>query len=445
MDNSLLQVVNSGWRGLDLRSIISHRYGDDPFFKNILESTKLFRNFEVEDGAIYLKQEDVRLLCIAALVHQGRNLREIIVSEAHSILAHLGVRKTLDYLRDHVWWKEIVEDTRSFCETCIMCKRSKSSTQKPYGLLHSLNPPSQPWEVIWINFVGPLPESKNRDGVFNSITVVIDLLTGMVHLIPSRINYTARQIAELMFESIYKLHGLPKSIVSDRDLLFTSTFWKRLHELVDTGLNISSAYHPESDGGTERANRTVTQMLHQCVHPNQKDWVAKLPAIEFAMNSARSETTGYSPFFLNMGRMPQSLIWNPDRTRDYPGVANFVLQRRLAIISAHDSMIAVHVKQTRSANRKRQPAPFEEGDLVYLSTKNIKFEKGLARKLVSKYIGPYRISRSFGNGSFQLELPSPLKQRGLHDVFHASLLRIHIPNDDRRFPGRLDSQLGITT
>jgi transposase InsO family protein len=119
-----------------------------------------------------------------------------------------------------------------------------------------------------MDFVGPLPESRNRDGVFNSITVVIDLLTRMVHLIPSRIHYTARQLAELMFEAIYKLHGLPKTIVSDRDVLFTSTFWKRLHELVGTKLNLSSAYHPESDGGTERDNRTVTQMLRQCIHPS---------------------------------------------------------------------------------------------------------------------------------------------------------------------------------
>jgi transposase InsO family protein len=159
-----------------------------------------------------------------------------------------------------------------------------------------------------MDFVGPLPESKNRDGVFNSITVVIDLLTGMVHLVPSRINYTARQLAELMFESIYKLHGLPKSIVSDRDVLFTSTFWKRLHELMGTKLSMSSAYHPESDGGTERANRTVTQMLRQCIQPNQRDWVSKLPAIEFAINSARSESTGFSPFFLNTGCMPRSLL-----------------------------------------------------------------------------------------------------------------------------------------
>jgi hypothetical protein len=295
-----------------------------------------------------------------------------------------------------------------------------------------------------VDFVGPLPESKNRDGVFNSLAVVIDLLTGMLHLIPTRINYTARQMAELMFEHIYKLHGLPKSIVSDRDSLFTSVFWKRLHELIGVKLHMSSAYHPESDGGTERANRTVTQMLRQCIGPKQKDWVNKLPAIEFAMNSARSETTGYSPFFLNTGRMPRSLLWNSDRTREYPGVASFALQRRLAIMSAHDSMIAARVKQTRNANRKRQPAPFENGDLVYLSSKNITFEKGLARKLIPKFIGPYAIIQDFGNNSFKLDLPANLKQRGVHDVFHSSLLRIHVPNDDRRFPGRLECQLGIS-
>jgi hypothetical protein len=112
---------------------------------------------------------------------------------------------------------------------------------------------------------------------------------------------------------------------------------------------MSSAYHPETDGGTERANRTVTQMLRQCIGPKQKDWVNKLPAIEFAVNSACTETTGYSPFFLNNGHMPRSLLWNSDRTREYPGVANFALQHRLAIMAAHDSMIAARVKQTRAA------------------------------------------------------------------------------------------------
>jgi hypothetical protein len=160
MDKSLLEVVNSGWRGLDIVSLVAYQYSDDSFFKLILQTPKAFCNFDVENGLIYLQQEDACLLCIPAISYRSRNLREIIISEAHSILAHLGARKTLDYLRDHVWWKEMVEDVRVFCETCGTCKHSKSSTQKPYGLLHSLNPPSQPWEVIGIDFVGPLPESR---------------------------------------------------------------------------------------------------------------------------------------------------------------------------------------------------------------------------------------------------------------------------------------------
>lgn len=112
-----------------------------------------------------------------------------------------------------------------------------------------------------MDFVGPLPTSSNRDGSFDSITVVICLLTAMVKLLPSRINYRAQDLAELMFEGVYKHHGLPRTIVSDQDVLFTSTFWKNLHKLIGTKLKMSSAYHPQTDGATEQAARTVTQML----------------------------------------------------------------------------------------------------------------------------------------------------------------------------------------
>ena len=185
----------------------------------------------------------------------------------------------------------------SFCDSCLTCKQSKPSNQKPYGLLNPLLVPTQPWEAIGIDFMGPLPEYKNRDGIFDSITVVICLLTAMVHLIPSRITYNARQVAELMFKEIYKLHGLPKHIISDQDVLFTSIFWSHLHQLIGTKLKMSRACHPETDSSTEWANRTVTQMLHQCINGKQTDWVSKLPAIEFVINSAQSESTGYAPFF----------------------------------------------------------------------------------------------------------------------------------------------------
>jgi len=438
---SLLTVISQSERGLDLEMELKNQYIKDPFFKNIIDKPRDFKNFLVEDGLMYVRTDGRKLLCIPRVMIKGESARGIVILEVHSLLAHLGTRKTFTYLRDHVWWKTMAADTLAYCESCVTCKRSKPSNQKPYGLLNPLPVPGTPWEAIGIDFVGPLPESRNRDGAFDSITVVICLLTAMVHLVPSRITYNARQVAELVFEHIYKLHGLPKHIISDRDVLFTSTFWARLNQLIGTKLKMSSAYHPETDGSTERANRTITQMLRQCVNSKQTDWVAKLPAIEFALNSARSESTGYAPFFLNTGRMPRSMIWDSSRKDEYPSVRNFAQQRKFAIIAAHDSILAARVKQTRHANQRRRLAPFQENDLVYVSTKNISFPKGLARKLIPKFIGPYKVLTDFKNQSFRIELPPHLKQRGVHNVFHASLLRIHVPNDDRLFPGRLFTQL----
>lgn len=418
----LLEHIAGSSEGLHLQSELRNRYGEDPFFGDILTKPTQFKNFVVEDGLVTLRDQDRILLCIPNVIINGRNVREIVISHAHSLLAHLGPHKTASLLRDHVWWKTLLPDVQKYCDICMTCKRSKPSNQKPYGLLNPLPVPSTPWEAVGIDFVGPLPESKNRDGSFDAITTIIDLLTGMVHLVPSRTNYKARDIAELVFSEIYKHHGLPKAIVSDRDVLFTSTFWTHLHRLLGIELRMSSAYHPESDGSTERANRTVSQMLRQCVGSNQKDWVTKLPAIEFAINLARFESTGYAPFFLNTGRMPRPMIWDRASSDEYPGVRIYAQKVKAAIMAAHDSVIAARVKQTRDANRRRRPAPFVEGDLVYVSTKNISLLKGLARKLAPKYMGPYRILRDFGNSSFQLGLPPSLRQRGIHDVFHASLL-----------------------
>ncbi|KAJ3518583.1 hypothetical protein NMY22_g13602 [Coprinellus aureogranulatus] len=437
---SLVEVIQDT-NGLDLRQLVKDKYQSDNFFKLIMQDPKSYRNFKVEDGLIFQVNEDKQVLCIPHAIHEGRNVREFVIAEAHGLLAHLSARKTIAYLRDHVWWKDMIKDTTKYCETCTTCRRTKSDNQKSYGLLHTLEVPHQPWDSIGIDFVGPLPESSDRNGTYDCITVVIDRLTGMVHLVPSREDYTAREIAELVFAEVYKYHGLPRTIVSDRDKWFTSTFWDHLHKLIGTKLKMSSAYHPETDGATERANKTMNQMIRQCIGARQRDWSTKLPAIEFAINSARSESTGYAPFFLNYGRMPRSFIWNHADKEEYPGVRVFAAKLKNAIMSAHDSILAARVKQTRNANRKRQLTPFTGGDLVYVSTENIRFEKGLARKFLPKYIGPYKIVKDFGNNSYKVDLPARMKQRGVHDVFHSSKLRIHVPNDDRLFPGRADDQI----
>jgi hypothetical protein len=425
----------------DLQERVRNQYQSDMFFQKVLDAPKEFRNFEVNDGIIRVRLRDRTPICIPETTVEGRRLPEIVIDQAHSLLAHLGADKTLSYLREFVWWKTMARDVRLFCQSCKTCQRSKPPNQKPYGLLNPLPVPAQPWEAIGIDFVGPLPLSQDRDGEYDSITVVIDLLTAMVHLVPSRTTYNAREIAELVFAEVYKLHGLPKAIVSDRDVLFTSTFWTHLNQLIGVQLKMSSAYHPETDGSTERANRTIGQMLRSCIASNQRDWVARLPAIEFAINLARSESTGYSPFFLNSGRMPRSLVWDAPDTTEYPGVRVFAQRMKTAVMAAHDAILGARVKQTVDANRRRRASPFAKGDLVYISTKNISFPKGTARKLVPKFVGPYRILEDYRNNSFKLELPSRLKQRGVHPVFHSSLLRIHIPNDDQLFPGRLEMQV----
>ena len=318
---SLTEMMAGGREPIDLLKCIRDKYSEDPMLAPIVESPRDYKNFELtEDKLLYLNNNNKKVLCIPSILVAGRSIREIVISEAHSLLAHLGVRKTLTYLRDHVWWKNMSSDVHSYCESCIICARSKPMNHKPYGKLNPLPVPTQPWEVIGIDFVGPLPESKDRNATYNSLTVIIDHLTGMVHLVPSRTNYTARNVAELVFAEVYKLHGLPKAIVSDRDSYFMSIFWSHLHELIGTQLKMSSSYHPETDGITEQANRTITQMIRQCISPTQKDWVSKLPAIEFAINTARSESTGYSPFFLNYGRLPRTMVWNSANKDEYPGV-----------------------------------------------------------------------------------------------------------------------------
>lgn len=169
----------------------------------------------------------------------------------------------------------------------------------------------------------------------------------------------------------------------------------------------------------------------------------KIPMIEFALNSARSDTTGFTPFFLNYGRTPYPMVWSD--IDPFPGVKTFAEKMKTAILGAHDAIIEARVRQTTAANRSRSAAPFKAGEFVYVSTKNITIPKQRARKLAPKYIGPLKIVKEIAPGSsYEVELPIDLKAKGVHPVFHASLLREHVPNDDRRFPGRqLEQFVGL--
>ena len=150
--------------------------------------------------------------------------------------------------------------------------------------------------------MGPLPKSNN----FDYLLVIIDQLTSQVHLVPTATTVTTRGILWLILKEVMRLHGIPESIVSDRDAKFTSIFWKELHRLMGSKLLMSTAFHPQTDGALEQANRSIAQILQTIAANNQKDWSSKCPMVEFVINSSVNATTGYTPFKLNYGYMLQS-------------------------------------------------------------------------------------------------------------------------------------------
>jgi hypothetical protein len=328
----------------------------------------------------------------------------------------------------------MAKDVESFCRACTICTCSKMPTQHPYGLLKPFPVPTLPWSQIGVDFAGPLPSSKTLTGEYDMICIVIDHLTAMVHLVPMRQDYTARDKAEVMYSNVYRLHSIPDVIVSNRDKLFTSDYHREIHHLMNTELKFSSAYHPQTDGMTERMVRNVSRLIRACVNPEQRDWANKLPGIEFAINSARSETTGFSPFVLNYGRLPRPMLIRTQM--DLYGVQEAARQIKYTQSVAHDMIIAACPSQTIQANIHRRLSPFQKGDLVYVSTKNMSIPAGKAHKLAPKYVGPYKVDKVVKEGAtYRIELPPEMRRHGIRPTFHASLLKPHVPHKDRRFPG----------
>ncbi|CAI7803237.1 unnamed protein product [Closterium sp. NIES-54] len=192
-------------------------------------------------------------------------------------------------------------DVQQFVTSCDTCQRMKSSKQKKTGLLQPIPVPEQPWQVVSLDFITGLPSTSRGN---DSILVVIDKFSKMGHFIPTNATATAEATARLLFDRIITIHGIPATLISDRDPKFTSKFWKELMGLLGTKLAMSSAYHPQTDGQIERLNQVVEQLLRTACKDDVSHWDTQLPTLEFAYNNASHAATGKTPFFLCYGREP---------------------------------------------------------------------------------------------------------------------------------------------
>jgi hypothetical protein len=362
---------------------------------------------------------------------RGRRIVEMIIDHAHKAIGHFGQLKMSLYVRRYYWWPNMAKDIAVFCDLCDTCQVLKTSNKKPRGLLHTLPIPMRPWESVGIDFMGPLPMSQDCD----YLMVVIDRVTSSLHLIPMNTMVTATQVAWLYLREVVRLHGVPTSIISDRDSKFTSVFWHELQWLLGTKLLMSTAFHLQLDGATERANRSIGQILRMLVESNQHDWAAKCPMAESALNSSSSATTGFAPFKLS-GRYMLTLGQELSLATPFKGVTQFAEQSKWNLMATYDTIIANHMVQTDQANKLCcEGAEYQVGDLLYLSTENLSLPKGQAKKLLPKYIGLYKVLEAHHQAStVKLELPAALEAQCIKSTFHASLVKPHVPNDDERFP-----------
>ena len=218
-------------------------------------------------------------------------------TSAYSI--HPGSTKMFSYLKTSYWWNGMKSDLAAFVTQCDVCHRVKAEHQKSAGLLQPLPVPTWKWDKIGMDFITGLPRTQKGN---NSICVIVDRLTKVAHFIPVKATYHGDKYAELYIQHIIRLHGVPSRIVSDRGTQFTLYFWKCLHQALGTTLDYSTAYHPQTDGQTERVNQILEDLLRACVLTYGKDWEKSLPFAEFSYNNSYQASLQVSPFEALYGR-----------------------------------------------------------------------------------------------------------------------------------------------
>ncbi|GJP47026.1 hypothetical protein CLOM_g6258 [Closterium sp. NIES-68] len=340
-----------------------------------------------------------------------RLLRELLIQEVHdsNLSGHFGVDKTLKALRRFYYWPDMVTDVQRYVAACPICQRMKSSHQRPTGLLQPLEPPQRPWQHVTMDFVTGLPARPSGN---DAVLVVVDRLTKMTHFAPCRTTITAEETARLFISTVVHLHGIPAAIISDRDPKFTSKLWQDTWIRDGTRLQFSSAYHPQTDGQTERTNQTMEQLIRtNC--PDRKKWEDVLLMLEFSYNNAPSATTNHSPFYLNYGIDPTVPV-SINVESQVPRSQQFVEELQTARDKAVELIRKANATTRRYADLHRRDITMTTGQLVLLDTKNLRLP--LPTKLRPRFCGPFKIMKMVTPVTAQLRLPDDWR---IYNKFHS--------------------------
>jgi transposase InsO family protein len=370
-----------------------------------------------EDGALLFDDR----LCVPA----DPALKEKILIEAHNsgYTIHPGETKMYQTLRRHFWWKKMHIEVAQFVARCLVCQQVKAERKRPAGLLRPLPKSQRKFDIISMDFVTGFPRTQ---GGFTAIWVIVDTLTKVAHFIPFRYGLPAEGMAKLYLNSLFRLHGSPTKIISDRDTRFTSHFWGRFQEALGTQLSFSTAFHPQTDGQSERTIQTLEDMLRSCALTMGGDWESHLGLAEFAYNSSYHASIGMSPYEALYGHPVRTPIcWGATSTH-VPTPSQLVNEGADTVKFIHERLRAAQDRQKKYADPKRRDFQLATGEHAFLRvspTKGI-VRFGVKGKLAPRYIGPFLILDRVGPLAYRLALPPSLA--GVHDVFHVSQLRRYV-------------------
>lgn len=354
-----------------------------------------------------------------------------IIKEHHSnvVSGHFSWSRTVDLISRQFWWPRMRQSVQDYVASCLSCQRNKSSTQRPFGLLSPLDIPDSRWHTVTMDWITDLPTSS---GGFNAILVIVDKLTKYVHLVPTTKESSSEDVARLFIANVYQYHGLPKVLISDRDTRFTSSFWRSFCKQLGIQPRYSTAFHPQTDGQTERTNRVLEEVLRHFIDGEHKQWEELLPLVSFAMNNAKSSSTGETPFFLNHGCHPATPVSLGLPEGKLPSLDAVFKDLEFTHLRIRELLKAAQDRQKAYADaRFRRPHDFKKDDYVLLSTRNLKFKSG-KKKLHPKYIGPFQIVDMVPGSNNAARLNLPASYSRIHPVFHVSLLKpyrmdVHAP------------------